>query len=55
MNDVPDVKPKQCDLCKKQFNGWGNNPAPLAGKVCCNECNQTLVIPERIRRIVDRT
>lgn len=40
-----------CCLCGKQYMGWGNNPEPIKGYPgrCCNECNNDLVIPWRIR------
>lgn len=39
---------KKCDICGKEFNGYGNNPAPLKGKVCCDECNLKYVLPTRL-------
>ena len=37
-----------CCLCGKEFNGWGNNAAPVANGECCDECNSNIVIPARI-------
>lgn len=38
-----------CVLCKKQIEGYGNNPAPLATTGnCCDDCNATKVIPARL-------
>lgn len=45
------VKEKECDICGKQFNEYGNNPAPIHGDICCNECNETLVVPLRIFQV----
>jgi len=42
---------KVCMLCNKKFTGHGCNPEPLTKGVCCNDCDKTRVIPERIRRI----
>ena len=41
-----------CCLCNKDFSGYGNNPAPLESdtKKCCDNCNNSKVIPERIKR-----
>jgi hypothetical protein len=40
---------KKCCICGEEFEGHGNNPAPLAAKgVCCNACNLKFVIPARI-------
>jgi len=38
-----------CCLCGEQFDGYGNNPAPLKDGVCCDECNAKKVIPARLR------
>lgn len=42
----------KCSLCGKPYYGWGNNPEPLKKmhQRCCNECNMTKVIPERMKR-----
>lgn len=43
---------ENCVLCGKPFSEFGNNPEPLkpydTGK-CCNFCNDTKVIPARMR------
>jgi len=42
----------KCCLCNKEINGYGNNPEPLkrvADGWCCDSCNITRVIPERIK------
>ena len=39
---------KICDICDKKFTGYGNNPTPLRGSVCCDECNLKIVVPIRI-------
>jgi len=38
---------KKCAICKKQFIGHGHGPFPLKGKVCCDQCHNTKVIPAR--------
>lgn len=48
-----------CILCTEKYEGYGNNPAPLAkaGR-CCDTCNSTRVIPARlfgIHRNTDNT
>ena len=43
-----------CCLCSGLYEGWGNNPEPLADfgtQRCCNRCNTTKVIPERLRNM----
>ena len=41
----------KCSICKKSFEGYGNNPSPFSGKVCCGDCNQNYVVPLRIYQI----
>lgn len=39
-----------CCICGTRINGIGNNPAPVAmGGRCCDRCNETVVIPERLK------
>lgn len=40
---------KQCCLCKKKYEGYGNNAEPLKKGFCCNECNGWKVISARLR------
>ncbi len=44
-------KEKTCCLCGQAYAGKGNNAAPLANGLCCNKCNEALVIPERMKQI----
>ena len=45
----------KCCLCGKEIevkiSGWdmGNNAQPLMNGRCCDECNYTKVIPERLK------
>ncbi len=45
----------ECVLCKEWSLGWGenyqygNNPQPLAEGQCCKLCDETKVIPARIK------
>ena len=36
-----------CCICGGKFEGYGNNPRPLAGKNCCTACDYNYVIPVR--------
>lgn len=38
---------KQCVICHKSFDGWGNNPEPLSDGECCSKCNDERVLPLR--------
>ena len=43
----------KCCICGKIFEGWGNNPYPVSEDPddrCCDFCNDTQVIPERLLR-----
>ena len=42
-------KKKNCNLCGREFTGFGNNPNPLKikGQVC-DECNAYVIIPTRL-------
>lgn len=43
---------KRCCICGCEFTGWGNNPWPVKEKgECCKHCDDTVVIPERLRRM----
>jgi len=43
-----------CVLCKKDFEGYGNNPIPLAKNgECCDKCNED-VIKSRIKEVHKR-
>jgi len=54
------MKTARCCICGKEFeitdHFWGHNPEPVQpnivnGKmnVCCTDCNQNVVIPERLK------
>lgn len=51
--DSPDVEWYEirscCCICGKPIEGHGNNAAPVKDGLCCEECNATKVIPERIK------
>ena len=42
----------ECCICKEEITGYGNNPAPVAEGRCCDSCNATVVIPERINNLL---
>ena len=43
---------KICCICGKEFEGYGNNPAPVKNDgQCCDDCNMNVVIPARFRRL----
>ena len=44
---------KTCCLCGVEFEGYGNNPAPVkeSGE-CCDRCNAEKVIPARLETLL---
>ena len=43
-----------CCICGEIYKGFGNNPAPVKYKGrCCNHCNNSVVIPTRIKMYLD--
>lgn len=58
---MPETKPKEepiiCSICQmpiEEKGGWahGNNAQPVNAGRCCDECNDMVVIPARINRMV---
>lgn len=46
---VEAAESKICCICKKPFDGYGNNAEPVCSGSCCDECNMKEVIPARLR------
>lgn len=55
-----DVRYFDCCLCGAIFSGYGNNPEPMTDldgeafddeEECCIDCNNTKVIPFRMREM----
>ena len=45
------MRTQKCCICGKKFKEEGNNPEPVKSEgVCCDECNMTIVMPERVYR-----
>lgn len=43
-----------CCFCKKKTTGYGNNPAPvLYNGLCCDKCNMEIVIPARLKLLLN--
>ena len=56
MEEVKEVKEakKTCVICGKEFEGFGNNPEPVKKwdeGLCCDECNNTVVITARLKEL----
>lgn len=45
----------RCCICGQMFIGFGNNPWPIVNdddSRCCDDCNTTRVVPERINLVM---
>ena len=41
----------KCSICDNQIHTeYGHNAQPINNGTCCDMCNQTQVIPERIKQ-----
>jgi hypothetical protein len=41
------TNPKTCSICGKRYFGPGNNAQPVNDGRCCDDCNETRVLPAR--------
>lgn len=48
------VTKTNCVLCNKPYNGYGNNAQPVKDGRCCNDCNSKIIIPARIKNIMNK-
>jgi hypothetical protein len=46
----PECEPEICSICFKEIVGWSNNAEPINDGRCCKVCDDTIVIPARIRQ-----
>ncbi len=42
---------QKCSICKKEYEGYGNNAQPINNGRCCDECDQ-LVVARRINEVI---
>lgn len=42
------IKMKICSICFRKFLEYGNNAWPVNLGICCNNCDDNIVIPARI-------
>ena len=42
------MKKNRCVICKKEYEGYGNNAEPIAAGRCCDNCNDMVVIYARL-------
>ena len=38
----------KCCICGKEIKGYGNSALPLVEGICCDTCNNNVVIPTRV-------
>ena len=49
----------KCSICSKlinpDFNGWdgGHNALPVNSGKCCGDCNDSVVLPRRLKDFID--
>jgi hypothetical protein len=43
--------PAVCSICYDRYDGWSHNAEPVNNGRCCSICNDTIVIPARIRQL----
>lgn len=44
---------RTCSICEKKINGFSNNPSPMPGEHCCEDCNNQIVVPLRVLATID--
>lgn len=40
---------KICCICGCEYTGYGNNAEPVMKGRCCDKCNVSIVIPQRMK------
>ena len=46
----------KCCICGKIMKGYSNNAEPVVHNgLCCDKCNETIVIPVRFKELLDIT
>jgi hypothetical protein len=48
---MDETKKHVCSICQVTYTGFGNNAEPVTRGRCCDSCNSSVVLPERIRRM----
>jgi len=45
---------RNCNICKENYIGYGNNAQPVSDGRCCDKCNFSIVIPARLKSILEQ-
>jgi len=43
-----------CLICGERYVGFGNSAMPINDGLCCDDCERFVVIPARVRSIMQR-
>lgn len=43
-----DKQIKKCCICGKEYTGYGHNAWPVMDDRCCDECNNSKILPIRM-------
>jgi len=41
----------KCSICKEIRVEYGNNAQPINEGICCDECNEEIVLPQRFHKM----
>ena len=41
----------ECSICGEEMDGFGNNARPVVEGKCCDQCNESHVIPARLANL----
>lgn len=44
----------KCSICRKKYEGYGNNAQPVNNGRCCDRCNTLTVVPKRMEIYMNR-
>lgn len=42
-----------CCMCNKPYEGYGNNAEPIRSGICCDDCNE-IIIMERLKDLINK-
>ena len=48
---MPTSRRLRCAVCKELFSGYGNRAEPVAEGLCCDACDNDIVMPTRSRQM----
>ena len=45
---------KKCSICGEYFEEFGNNAYPINDGTCYDKCNEEVVIPARLEKLLNK-